>query len=280
LIGTVQGFPESTMEPAGAASPASTYDPQAKQYDARAGLPPTVGAAVAQAIVDHAGVGASDLVVELGSGTGEVGAHLARLPIRYVGLDNSQPMLDVFRAKAADIAPTLVVADCDDAWPLLDGSAAVVFASRVSHLLRPDHVARESLRVCRPGGLLILGRVTRDHDAIKERLHRRRLVLLTAAGVPARRGQAGIGRVVAEVVAHGGESVGRQIVAEWTSETTPAVVLADWGALGRMGSVAVDAGTRETVLGELREWARSEFGDLDRSHASPVRYAIDIVRLP
>ena len=51
---------------------------------------------------------ADDLVVELGAGTGEIGAHLARLPLRYVGLDSSPAMLDVFRAKAA---PCLTIAD-------------------------------------------------------------------------------------------------------------------------------------------------------------------------
>ena len=53
-------------------------------------------------LVERVNAGADDLVVELGSGTGEIGAHLARLPVRYVGLDSSPAMLDVFRSKAAE----------------------------------------------------------------------------------------------------------------------------------------------------------------------------------
>ena len=54
---------------------------------------------MARAIVEQANAGADDLVLELGAGTGEIGVHLARLPVRYVGLDSSQAMLDVFRAR-------------------------------------------------------------------------------------------------------------------------------------------------------------------------------------
>jgi SAM-dependent methyltransferase len=271
---------EPATKGAGAAHPASTFDDQAPHYDARVGIPESAAAAVASDILACAGLRADDLILELGSGTGEIGVHLARLPVRYVGLDASAAMLDVFRARAADDSPSLIVADGDRPWPLPDGSAAVVFASRVIHLLQPDHVVRETLRVCRPAGLLILGRVVRDRDGIAERLRRQRLELLTTAGISARQGEAGTRRVIAGVVANGGESLGRQIVAEWISETTPAAVIADWESLGRMGSVAVDAGTRDTVLDALRDWARTEFGDLDRPQASPAHYAFDIVRVP
>jgi SAM-dependent methyltransferase len=262
------------------ALPASTFDQEAGRYDARVGLPATVGAAVAQAIADCAGVRADDLVVELGAGTGQIGVHLARLPLRYLGLDASAAMLDVFRSKAADVSPSLVVADCDRPWPLPNGSATVVFASRVIHLLQPDHVVRETKRVCRPAGLLILGRVVRDREGITERLSRQRRELLAAAGISARQGEAGTRRVIDNAVALGGESLGRQIVVEWTGETTPAAVIAGWEPMTRMGSVPVDAATRVGILEELRDWARIEIGDLDRPAAFREHYAIDMIRLP
>lgn len=273
-------LPEATARDAGAAAAARAFDSQALHYDARAGLPTTVGAAVAQAIVARAGVRADNLVVELGAGTGEIGMHLARLPIRYLGLDASAAMLEVFRAKAADSVPTLVVADCDGPWPLPNGSATVVFASRVVHLLQPDHVVRETMRVCHPTALLILGRVVRDRNGITERLSRQRRDLLAAAGVPARQGEVGAHRVIARVVALGGVSLGRQIVAEWTGETTPAAVIAGWASLARMGSVPVDPVTRASIVNEVKDWARVEIGDLDRPRAFRERYAIDVVRLP
>lgn len=273
-------MPEPTAQAAVVASPASTFDRQAPHYDARAGLPAAVGAAVARAIVDPVGARAGDLVVELGAGTGEIGAHLARLPVRYVGLDSSPAMLDVFRAKAGMGSPSLVVADCNRPWPLPDGSASVVFASRVVHLLDPGHVVREAARVCRPGGALMLGRVLRAPGGIKERLRRRRQELLVEAGITPRQGEAGTRRVVARCLAAGAESLGRREVAEWTGETTPAQVIAGWATLPRMGSAAVDPAMRADILAELRRWGRAEFGDLDRPEAFRERYAVDVVRLP
>lgn len=230
--------------------------------------------------MERANARAGDLVVELGAGTGEIGVQLARLPVQYVGLDASAAMLEMFRAKAAETSPSLVTADCDRGWPLPDGSATVVLASRVVHLLKPDHVVRETMRVCRTAGSLIVGRVVRDRDGITERLRRQRLELLTAAGISARQGEDETRRVIDGCLALGGVSLGRQIVAEWTTETTPREIIAGWDTLSRMGSVPVDPVMRAEILAELRHWVRAEFGDLDRPEASPTCYAIDVVRLP
>jgi ubiquinone/menaquinone biosynthesis C-methylase UbiE len=268
------------MQAAGDATPAATFDQQASHYDARAGLPESVSAAVARAIVEQANAGADDLVLELGAGTGEIGVHLARLPVRYIGLDSSPAMLDVFRAKAGLSSSSLIVADGNQPWPLPDGNASVVFASRVIHLLQPDHVVRETFRVCRSGGVLLLGRVLREPDSLKERLRRRRQELLVEAGITPRQGEAGTRRVIAGVVALGGESLGRREVAAWSGETTPAKVIAGWETLSRMGSITVDPVTRADILAALRHWGRAEFGDLDQPEAFRERYAIDVVRLP
>lgn len=266
-------------EPVALAHALGTFDEQARHYDARAGLPTTVGAAVARAIVDRAGAGPDELVVELGAGTGEIGLYLSRLPIRYLGLDDSTAMLEVFRAKGI-AGSSLAVADCNQPWPLPDGSAVVIFASRVIHLLDPEHVVREAIRVGRPAGFLILGRVLRERDSTKERLRRRRQELLLAAGITPRQGEAGTRHVIARCLAAGGEFLGREEVAAWTGETTPASVLAGWATLARIGSVPVDQAMLAKIVAELQEWARAEIGDLDRPAPFRERYAIDVVRLP
>ena len=258
----------------------TAFDEQAGRYDDRAGIPAGAGAAVARAILASANAQADNLVVELGAGTGEIGVHLASLPIRYLGLDVSAPMLDLFRAKAGDVTPSLIVADCNHEWPLPDGGATALFASRVIHLLDPEHVTREALRVARPRGTFILGRVLREPQSIKSRLRRRRHELLREAGFSPREGEEGTRRVLDCCLAAGAQEMGRSVVAEWSGEATPATVIAGWEGLPRMGNMAVDPLTRATILAELRQWARAEFGGLARAQPFSERYAIDVVRLP
>jgi ubiquinone/menaquinone biosynthesis C-methylase UbiE len=273
-------LPEATEQPAVPARSANTFDEQATRYDARVGLPESVGTAVALEIMACAGLQTEDLVLELGVGTGEIGIHLARLPVRYLGIDNSAEMLQLFRDKLGERPASLLLADASQVWPLGDDAASVVFASRVIHLLDAEHVVRETLRVCRPGGWLMLGRVLRDEDGVKERLRQRRLELLRQAGVGPLRGREGAGRVVDQCLSAGGESMGRRVVAEWRGAISPAEVIADWTSLSRMGSVAVDPVRRQEILAELQDWARAELGDLDQPEAYRERYVIDCVRLP
>jgi ubiquinone/menaquinone biosynthesis C-methylase UbiE len=273
-------LPEATKQPAGLARSANTFDEQATRYDARVGLPESVGTGVASEIMACAGLQTEDLVLELGVGTGEIGMHLARLSVRYLGIDNSAEMLQLFRDRLGQDAASLLLADASQAWPLDDHAASVVFASRVIHLLDAEHVARETLRVCRTGGWLMLGRVLREGDGVKERLRRRRLELLQQAGVGPLRGREGARRIVERLQVAGAESMGRRVVAEWSGAISPAEIIAEWTSLSRMGSVAVDPALRQEIIAELQTWARAELGDLDQPETYRERYAIDCVRLP
>jgi ubiquinone/menaquinone biosynthesis C-methylase UbiE len=273
-------LPEATQQSTVLARSANSFDEQATRYDARVGLPESAAAAVAAGIKAFAGLQAEDLVLELGAGTGEIGMHLVQLPVRYLGIDNSAEMLRLFRDKLGEQPASLLLADASQVWPLDDHAASVVFASRVIHLLDAKHVASETLRVCRPGGWLMLGRVLRDGDGVKERLRRRRLELLQQAGVGPLRGREGARRVIEHCLSAGAESMERRVVAEWSGAISPAEVIAGWTSLSRMGSVAVDPVSRQEILAELQDWAGAELGDLDQPETYWERYAIECVRLP
>jgi ubiquinone/menaquinone biosynthesis C-methylase UbiE len=273
-------LPEATQQSTVLARSANSFDEQATRYDARVGLPESAATAVAAGIKAFAGLQAEDLVLELGAGTGEIGMHLVHLPVRYLGIDNSAEMLRLFRDKLGEQPASLLLADASQVWPLDDHAASVVFASRVIHLLDAKHVASETLRVCRPGGWLMLGRVLRDGDGVKERLRRRRLELLQQAGVGPLRGREGARRVIEHCLSAGAESMERRVVAEWSGAISPAEVIAGWTSLSRMGSVAVDPVSRQEILAELQDWARAELGDLDQPETYRERYAIECVRLP
>ncbi|MGI9253712.1 MAG: class I SAM-dependent methyltransferase [Thermomicrobiales bacterium] len=257
----------------------SDFDAQSQVYDARTGVPPGVADLIARAVVDVTDAKSGDLVVEIGAGTGEIGLSLARASGRYLGIDRSQPMLTQFRTRPGGAAQWLLRADLAGRWPVEDGVAAVVFASRVVHLLDPDHVMRETRRICRVPGILILGRVMRDPDSLKSVLRRQRRDLLQAAGYAVRDGEDGHRRVIAASIAAGGDHLGRQEVAEWIGSTTPATVIAEWEAIPRMGSVSPDPAIRDQILAELRQRIRADFGDLDRPVPFRERYVIDVVRM-
>jgi hypothetical protein len=189
-------------------------------------------------------------------------------------------MLHEFREKADVLAPSLILADCNQVWPFGDGAVAVVFASRAIHLLDPQHVVRETLRVVRRGGFLILGRLLREPDSIRERLRRGRQELLVEAGLTPRSGAAGTRRVIALCQDAGAESLGRQVVAEWTGEISAGEVLAGWESLSRIGSLSINPDLRTRILDEVRRWAQVEIGDIDRAEVFHERYAIDVLRFP
>ena len=136
------------------------------------------------------------------------------------------------------------------------------------------------MRVGQRNSYLIIGRLLRDRDSLRERLRRKRRDLLMEAGISSRNGAAGSRRVAALCQEAGAESLGQQVVAGWSGETTPAEVIAGWESLTRMGSVSIEPDMRSGILDEVRSWARAEIGDLDRAEVFRERYAIDVVRLP
>src|SRR2546429_2176449 len=111
---------------------ARDFDRQASSFDRHAGLPMAAQHAVADALVRMAALGPADLVVEIGAGTGQIGRALCAMPVRYLGVDLSSPMLARFAdwSRRHGCAAALAVADANRWWPLRDGSAKAIFGSR------------------------------------------------------------------------------------------------------------------------------------------------------
>src|SRR5687767_8563480 len=94
-------------------------------FDARAGLDPAVGDRVARSVAAHTAGSPEDLIVEIGAGTGEIGRDFAALPLTYVGIDLSRPMLTVFQEKVGGMpVPALIQADGNCPWPVRESGSA------------------------------------------------------------------------------------------------------------------------------------------------------------
>jgi SAM-dependent methyltransferase len=246
------------------------FDAQAQDFDDRAGVGDEAAAIIAAAIRVLAGGG---VLLEIGAGTGEIGAQLAAAAPGYVGLDASRPMLDAF-ARRLTGAPALVQADAARPWPVRAGMVDAVFSSRAAHLLEAHHVVAEVSRVCRPGAHVLIGRVERERDGLRNRLRERRRALLAAHGVRAGEGGRGTQRLLDALTAAGATPLGRRDVARWTVHTSAARVIDQWDAAATVGGRPVPPPVHAAVMRDLRDWAS------DESAADTETYTVDGVRLP
>ncbi len=252
----------------------SRFDEQAGTFDERTGVPLEARARVADAVVGFAADAPRATLLEIGAGTGEIGAELATRVGRYVALDASPAMLERFHARAPDAE--LVVGDADDRWPV--DEVDLVFGSRSLHLLALEHVVTELERVARPGACLLVGRVARDPHGPQARLREELQRRLAERDLGGRRGEERTARLVAACVARGWEPIPVREVASWTRRWRASDSLASWaGKRGLAGAEPEDADKR-TVLAEVRAWAAAQLGDLDAAHDSVQAYTLQGAR--
>lgn len=254
----------------------TSFDAQAAEFDLRAGLSAETGRAAAAAVVALAAARPGDLLLEVGAGTGLVGRWLLEQPVRYLGLDVSRPMLEVFRRRLSAGAP-LAQADAALPWPLPDGAARAVFGSRALHLLSVEHVVAELHRVGAAGAACVVGRVERPPESIKARLAREMRRRLRARGFAPR--SAGGRPLLDACLARGAHELPRTVVARWPAAHSPRRALADWRRKEGLGGIVLPPGLQEEVLRELEAWAAAEYGGLDAELEVEEGYVLEGVRL-
>ena len=263
--------------PPGIGSP-TPFDGQAPQFDRRVGLPEGDCRAIAAAVIALARAGDGDRVLEIGAGTGMIGRWFLDHPVRYVGLDRSRGMLEVFRHRPGAGRAGLVQADGSRPWPLPAGSARVIFSSRAMHLLPLAHVVDEVFRVGDDaGGACLLGWVERDPESVKARMSREMQRLVRERGFAPR--TAGSRRFLAACRERRAAELPRTAVARWPARHNPRQSLASWRSKVGLGGVVLPPGVQESVLAELEAWAARTFGDLDAESSTEETYVLEGVRL-
>ena len=265
---------------------AVAFDTQASDFDRRAGLPEVCCQQIAQALIQISGVEADDLWVELGCGTGQIGWWLIHSSVRYLGLDLSAQMLEIFRQRL-QVDPlsgnwTLVRADADQRWPVEAGQARAIFSSRAIHLLDPDAVIREALRVAHPqGAVLLIGRIQRDPEGVKAQLQTQMQDLMRQRGWQPRQGKRVKETLLSRLCEQGAELIESRAVAHWPIEFAPIQSLHNWrGKVGLGGIDDLPHPEKDSILSELTDWAITRWGsDLDRAQISEETYILQGVRL-
>jgi ubiquinone/menaquinone biosynthesis C-methylase UbiE len=110
-------------------------------------------------IVEFSGAGSHDTVLDVACGPGLVVCAFARMVRHATGIDLTPAMLDRARAHAAEQGVANVTWRLGDVVPLPWADAAfTVVTSRFAfhHFLEPLAVLREMVRVCAPGGTVMV----------------------------------------------------------------------------------------------------------------------------
>lgn len=263
-----------------------SFDAQAADFDLRAGLPAGAARQIATAVLGLAPAGRG-VVLDLGAGTGQIGEHLAktrgtdgRSP--YLGMDLSGPMLAVFRRKLGDFDGGLVRADASVPWPVAAGRVRLVFSSRAAHLLPPDVLIRETLRVASPeGSVLVFGGVRTPPDSLRAVLRREmRRLLAEYGGVEPRRADVSRRHLAEALANRGGEVLPEVTAASWPVVHRAQDALAAWRAKQGLGGRPVTPKVQKAVLRRLESWIRQRYGSLDVTGDATERYELVAIRLP
>ncbi|MEM9410759.1 MAG: class I SAM-dependent methyltransferase, partial [Planctomycetota bacterium] len=176
----------------------SSFDGQASDFDQRTGLPNSACEAVVDTLLQltSSEKDAAVNIVELGAGTGQIGQFFRSNRLNYIGLDNSNEMLELFRARVPDETSgtsesfQIVTADVNEKWPVDTLSAHLVFSSRAVHLFDTEHVCEELNRVASSLGLVFaVGRRKRAKTSVQAVMRGQMRSLLNEQGIEGRDGQ-------------------------------------------------------------------------------------------
>jgi ubiquinone/menaquinone biosynthesis C-methylase UbiE len=261
----------------------ASFDVQAATYDRRVGIPTPACQAIARAALTMAQAQPGDGILDIGAGTGIIGAWFPAPPFRYLGLDLSWDMLSTFRRRLSPPGgkQLLLQADANGAWPLADASLRLIFGSRALHLLDLQHVVCESLRVLRHDyAVCIAGRVQRQEDSVSAMLQREMQRLLRHHGFQGYEGGQHLRQLITAFEQRGALELEPVVAARWTVRRAAGQAIAAWDAKPGLGGIDPPTRTKQAILHTLRTWAALTFGGLHHEVTSEEAYVLHGVRLP
>jgi ubiquinone/menaquinone biosynthesis C-methylase UbiE len=248
---------------------ASAFDITAPTFERHRALPHGVRAAIRAAILRTIDA-PSPRLLDLGAGTGRIGAAFVAAGDDYVGVDLSFPMLCEF---ARHGAARLVQAD-GARLPFGDaGFDAVMLIQVFGGMRRWRDVLAEARRVLRPAGALAIGRTVSPADGIDAQMRQRLGAILDEMGARSERMN------VREDALHALERIahGRRIeAAAWTDLRTPRAFLERHRAGARFA--ALPARIRYVAISRLGGWATAAFGSLDAAFSERRAFELNVFR--
>jgi len=130
-------------------------------------------------LVEMSGVNDKDTVLDVACGPGLVACEFARHASHVTGIDITEAMIDLAREKALENNLSNLSWKIGNALPLPfdnDSFTLVVTSYSFHHFLEPEKALSEMLRVCKPGGTVLVADVCvqDEHSAQYDRMEKYR----------------------------------------------------------------------------------------------------------
>jgi SAM-dependent methyltransferase len=248
----------------------NSFDLVAARFERYRSLPSYVPIAIREALHMRGGINARATLLEVGCGTGRIGAAFNAAGDNYVGIDSSIAMLHEFRKKKSAQRANLVRAD---GCRLPFGDRTFKAVLMVPVLAVPDwHVLlTETHRVLQSDGVLAIGRIERPTKGIDAVMRNRLGELMAGMGITELSPDRG---VVGEWLRARSSRHIEIRPARWTLDHTPREFFLRKATAGRFASLP--AAVREAALRSLADWTEQTIGPLDRAFRQTHDFSLEL----
>jgi ubiquinone/menaquinone biosynthesis C-methylase UbiE len=246
----------------------NVYDTIAPNFDQHRALPDDVLATIRGTIL-RSGLPVHPRILDLGAGSGRIGHSFVLAGDDYIGADLSFGMLRTFAGRTP--CACLVQADAACLPFPNDTFDAVLLIQVLSGASGWRHFLAETMRVLRPAGRLIVGRVVAPNDGIDAKMKTQLAAILDQMDIHPYRDkprEAALSWLAEQMPAH--EVI---TAATWVAERRPDAFLERHGGGARFS--VLDESVKQEAMHRLADWATRQFGSLQTTFAE--RYGFELI---
>lgn len=258
----------------------ASFDKQANNFDRRVGIDDQDCEKIARTLADFYKKTSEVTWLEIGVGTGQIGACSLSKTDKYIGIDISEHMLDKFRTRIGENKRVeLYQANGNNKWPIKSKSVSLSFSSRTIHLLNPAHVLGEIKRVHQKG-FFIIGRIRRKNsDNVKDVMKKKMREILHSLGYKSRKGEENRKQLLDLLCDHGAKKFDPIIATSWTEEFSPSRSIKSWLNKDGLAGQEINQPIKEECMKILQHWALDRYGSMDYIEKVQQTYILEGVDL-